>query len=154
VPAPGPVFASRIAFNSIALAGASLADGRSEQELAVENDVRALLGRPDLTLAYTAVWVPVFYGDGLAVNFTTVDGIETQALETVLAQTAAVAPAHTAAVPTPAAEGADQDFVHWGRLRATGQTGQEHALWLVADHVRSSAVNSVKLVEILVRDHF
>ena len=154
VPVAGPVFQSRIAFNCIALAGALGPDGRADVERAAEADLRLLLGTPELELVYTAVWVPAFYGDGAAVQLKTREPIAGAALEALLGAVSGLSMVPGAAVPTPAAQGADQDDVHLGRLRVTGEHDRGHAFWLVADNLRRSANNSVKLVEVLARDHF
>ena len=154
VPAPGPGFSSRIAFNTIALTGLLEADGRTEVERVVEADLRQLLGGAEIAISYTAVWVPAFYGDGAAVQLTLDEALSAEALEQLLGGVPGLVATPGAAVPTPANQGADQDDVHVGRLRATGTDGRGHAFWLVADNLRRTANNSVKLVEVLARDHF
>ncbi len=154
VPAPGPVFTTRIAFNSIALAGLLEADGRTEVERSVESDLRRLLGDAGIAINYMAVWVPAFYGDGAAVQLKLADPISGAALEQLLAGVPGLVATPGAAVPTPANQGADQDDVHLGRLRSSGGDDTGHGFWLVADNLRRTANNSVKLVEVLARDHF
>jgi len=154
VPVAGPVFPGRIAFNCIAATGRIGADGRTDAERAVEDDLRLLLALPDLQIGYTAVWVPTFYGDGAAVQLTTGSAVSGAALRALLDPVEGLAVEPDGLVPTPAGQGADQADVYLGRLRQTAAGDRGHAFWVVADHLRRTANNSVTLVEVLARDHF
>jgi aspartate-semialdehyde dehydrogenase len=61
-PEPGQAIPHRLAYNVVPQAGLFLADGRTDEEAAVETSLRRLLGHPSLIVNATAVRVPVFYG--------------------------------------------------------------------------------------------
>jgi aspartate-semialdehyde dehydrogenase len=61
-PEPGEAVPHRLAYNVVPQAGLFLADGRTDEEAAVETVLRRLLAAPALPVHATAVRVPVFYG--------------------------------------------------------------------------------------------
>ncbi len=153
VPTAGPAFAARIAFNCIPTVGLVGDDGRTEAERWVTDDLAELAGVPASAIHFSAVHVPAFYGDGFALDFSTRAEAPTADLAALFAAVPGLGlPGGNA--PTPAGDAAEQDEVLIGRLRSAAGGQRDHSLWIAADNLRQSALNTVTLVEVLARDHF
>jgi len=153
----GP-FPGRMAFNCIPEVGALQSDGYSTAEAQTSADLRRLLGLSGLPVGVTAVWVPAFFGLGLAVEVVTGRAMSAEEARALLAGTPGLGlPDRAAGYATPAVEATGQDLVYVGRLRG-GEgpgSGGSLAFWLAVDNVhKAGATNSVRAVEILVRDYF
>ena len=150
------VFPHRIGFNLLPQVGEFLAGGQTRGELLIEAQVRRLLDVPDLPITVTSVRIPVFYGQGFAVNIETEQPLSAETAHALLREAPGVALIDEVAeneYPTLAsAIGNDDVFV--GRVRE--DTSVEHGLnlWLTIDEVaKGGAVNAVQIAEILVRDY-
>jgi aspartate-semialdehyde dehydrogenase len=154
VPTAGPAFAARIAFNCIPTVGLVGDDGRTEAERWIVDDLAHLIGVPATAIHFSAVHVPAFYGDGFALDLATRAAAPAEVLAGLFAASPGLSlPGGSA--PTPAGDAAEQDEVLIGRLRSAAGGGQrDHSLWIAADNLRQSALNTVTLVEVLARDHF
>jgi aspartate-semialdehyde dehydrogenase len=151
----GEVFGRTIAFNVIPHVERFDPDGSgfTTEELKMGNEVRKVLGIPDLMCAATAVRVPVVTGHGVSI-FARFDRTVTSAgAREVLSAAAGVTvvddPAR-GAYPTPL-DAAGRDDVLVGRIREA--PGDDHALLLFAagDNLRKgAALNAVQIAELLV----
>jgi aspartate-semialdehyde dehydrogenase len=153
VPVAGPAFAARIAFNCIPSVGLVGDDGRTEAERWVVDDLAALTRVAPTSIQFSAAHVPAFYGDGFAVDVATLADVPAPELSRLFASAPGLLlpPGHA---PTPAGDAADRDDVLVGRLRTAAGGHRDHSLWIAADNLRQSALNTVTLVEVLARDHF
>ena len=83
-PEPGEALPHRLAYNVIPHAGLFLADGRTDEEAAVESGLRRLLGSPSLRVDATALRVPVFYGLTVAARITLARALSADAVRAAL----------------------------------------------------------------------
>jgi len=144
------VFPLRIAFNLIPQFGPMLANGSSRLEQDACDEIKALLGRPELPVAVTAILAPLFYGAGLTVHVCAQDEIDLERLRRQLADRTGVTLMDTAlpgGVATPATDAQDSDAVFVSRLRAGADARRDFSLWLVVDMTRLEASRIVDCVE-------
>lgn len=145
-------FPRQIAFNLIPQIGALGADGHSDEENTLINELRRLLVEPELDIDITCVQVPVFYGSAQAVQVQTQYPLDAEGARALLANTPGLVMGDSTspyAVPVGDLDEAAQVFV--GRLRAARADTRVLGLWLVADNIRISAHNAVRVAESLIR---
>jgi aspartate-semialdehyde dehydrogenase len=151
-PAASRHFPSQIAFNVIPAIGAADADGVTAAEYALAFETQKILGDPAIKVNATAIRVPVFFGDGLAVHVETREPLALGRARALLEQGSGLA---LADLPTPRDAIEQPEAVVVGRLRADRTHGRGLDFWLAADNVRrGSAANCVDVVEVLVREYF
>jgi aspartate-semialdehyde dehydrogenase len=125
--------------------GALDAHGRSEEEAAVVEELRRLLGAPALDLTASCLRVPTAVGHGMTVELRCRRGLDPAAAAAALAAVPTVR-LHEEA-PSPRRVD-DPDAIHVGRLRAVDPTRPEAGLmlWLVADNLRQGAASNAVAV--------
>ncbi|HEV8420799.1 MAG TPA: aspartate-semialdehyde dehydrogenase [Actinomycetota bacterium] len=153
----GEVFGRTIAFNVIPHVERFDPQGSAftTEELKMGNEVRKVLGIPDLPVAATAVRVPVVAGHGVSIYA----GFEKAVPPEAARQTLAEAPGirivdepERALYPTPL-ESAGIDDVLVGRIRQPAGDPQALLLFAAGDNLRKgAALNAVQIAELLVRD--
>jgi aspartate-semialdehyde dehydrogenase len=146
----GDVFARTIAFNVVPFCeGADPhGSGFTTEELKMEDEVRKVLGIPDLEAYTTAVRVPVVAGHGVSIYARFDLPVTVAAASDVLAAAPGV---RLVDLPTPL-DAAGIDDVLVGRVRQPA--GDDGALMLFAagDNLRKgAALNAVQIAELLVR---
>jgi aspartate-semialdehyde dehydrogenase len=151
-PGTSRFFPAPMAFNVIPCVGRPDADGVTAEEAGLAYETQKILGDPAIKVNATAVRVPVFFGDGLAVHLETREPLAVGRADALLRAAAGL---RVGEAPTPADAVSDPDVVAVGRLRADRTHGRGLNLWLAADNVRrGSAANTVDIVEVLVRECF
>lgn len=151
-PVEAALFPRQIAFNLIPQVGALGADGYSDEESGLIADLRRLLLEPELEIDVSCVQVPVFYGSAQAVQVQTQYPLDVEGARALLANTPGLVLGDSTtpyAVPVGDLDEADQAFV--GRLRAGRADTRMLSLWLIADNVRISAHNAVRVAESLIK---
>lgn len=150
--APSRAYPTQLAFNCIPLVGMADDGGATTEETALERETRKILGDPGIKVNATAVRVPVFFGDGLAVHLETREPLPLAEVRRTLAAAPGLDLTDTAPTPVTAAP---EGRVAVGRLREDRTHPRGIDFWIVADNVRrGSALNTVEIVEVLVRDYF
>jgi aspartate-semialdehyde dehydrogenase len=142
-------FPVQIAFNLIPQVGAIQDSGDTPYEAGIAGQVRRLLQCPDLPMAVTAVWAPIFHGAAMVVQGACAGAVDATRLRAWLAAADGITLMDTplpGGVPTPATDALDSDDIFVGRVRA-GKEG-EFSLWLVLDTVRLEAARIVEALEI------
>jgi aspartate-semialdehyde dehydrogenase len=140
-----------VAFNCVPEIGAIEPGGATTHELQVAEEIRKVLGRPELPMAATAVRVPGFFGSAMAVTLETVEPLSAEQAREVL-RTAPGVLFHDD-FPTPA-EVVGSDATHVGRLRSEPVFDNGLGLWVALDNIRKGgALNAVEIAEILIRDY-
>lgn len=147
-PEPGEAIPHRLAYNVVPQAGLFLADGRTDEEAAVETALRRLLGNPSLRVNATTVRVPVFYG------LTVVARLElARALSTDAARTALRGAPGVKLVDDPASRvypmpmlSMNDDAVLAGRVRAD-EASRSVDLVLTADDLRHGVAAAMRAAE-------
>lgn len=146
-PDPAVALPHRIAFNVVPQVGELREDGRSGEEEALAAETRRVLDAPGLRIAATAVRVPVFYGDALAVNVTTARRLAAEEARALLRSAPGLkvidAPAERV-YPMPMLTVSD-DAVLVGRLREDPSQDRGLDLFLVADDLRTGAAAALRI---------
>jgi len=151
----GPMYPRRIAFNLFPQVGALTAGAASHNEAQTVTALRRILDQPDLPVSLTRLRVPLFYGQGLAIDIECQDALVTEAVVDLLRAAPGIlleTSDEGETYPTPA-DVVGQDAVAVGRVRSDTEN---HVidLWAVIDNVRKgAAVNAVQIAELLLRDH-
>jgi aspartate-semialdehyde dehydrogenase len=148
------VFPRRIAFNLIPQLGDILAGGSTRAEAVATAAIRRLLGE-DIPTSMTRVYVPTFYGLGLAINVETTQPMEADEAHAALSTAPGLLLSEAVEVgsyPTPA-DTVGEDVTCVGRIRSQSELNVID-LWATLDNSRKgSAVNAVQIAEILLREH-
>ena len=161
-PAP-ELFAAPVAFDCLPRVG-SLADGDSPQadtscELDLVRDVGRLVdevderqgGGPQLSVAVTAVQVPVFVSDGTALWVETRRPLDASEAGELFDKAPGIDLWREDRVGPSLRDAASSDVALVGRLRGDASVSNGLQFWLAADGLRLAAVNAVKLAETRLR---
>jgi aspartate-semialdehyde dehydrogenase len=147
-------FSSQLAFNILPIVGVELENGTTDIEETVNTQTTKLLGDDSVMINSTAVMTPVFYGMGQSVNVEMSQAVDPDQVRQWFDEVEQIEidGAHT---PTQIDDASGTDFVHVGRLRADNSHPHGINLWSVSDNIRtSSALNCVKIAEMLIRDFY
>jgi aspartate-semialdehyde dehydrogenase len=153
----GEVFGRTIAFNVVPHVESfdPAGSGFTTEELKMGNEIRKVLGIPDLLVAATAVRVPVVAGHGVSIYARFEEPITPEAARQTLAEAEGVRVVDEPAsgrYPTPL-ESAGIDDVLVGRIRQPGGEPNTLLLFAAGDNLRKgAALNAVQIAELLVRD--
>lgn len=147
------VFPLRIAFNLIPQVGPTLSDGHGRLEQEATEEIRTLLGQPDLAISVTAVWAPLFYGAAASLHVSTQGERGLDDLKERLSGKPGITLMDTGlpgGVATPATDAQDSDAVFLSRLRPGADPKRDVAMWLVIDTTRLEATRMADLLENLI----
>lgn len=134
-----------VAFDCLPAVGEGVAEGATGHECALADALARILGAP-LALAHTAVRVPTFSGDGVALVVETERPLGPEDACSVLAKAPGVVLWPDAAGPsTRTAAGRDEVLV--GRVRRDPSVACGLQLWVAADGLRIAASNAARLAE-------
>ena len=132
------VFSEQIAFNCIPLIGTILPDGSTSEERLIAGEVQRLLDAPELSIAVTAVRVPVFHGCGVSMTIDLSREVSVEEIVMVLEKSPAIALAPDGELPMHLSV-IGKDAIHVGRIRYLDGERKKLSLWSVVDNVRSVA---------------
>jgi aspartate-semialdehyde dehydrogenase len=135
-------FPQQVAFNLLPLLGVPDALGRSVDEAAIADELRELLGRPELAIDVSCVTVPVFYGHAAQLHVETLEYIDPAEAARRLAEVDGLslqADADEQTMATPVTEAAGHDATWVCRLRPIAAPGLGIQAWVLADNVRQGA---------------
>jgi aspartate-semialdehyde dehydrogenase len=147
------IYARRIAFDVIPLAGSIVDDGlfETDEEHKLRNESRKILGLPELLVSGTCVRVPVFTGHSLSINVEFAQPLSVARAQELLNSAPGV---ELSDIPTPLqAAGQDASFV--GRIRQDEGVadGRGLALFISNDNLRKgAALNAVQIAELIAAD--
>jgi len=146
-----------IAFNAIPHIDTFEDNGYTREEMKIVWETRKIFEDDSILVNPTAVRIPVFYGHSEAVHIETREPISAAQVRQLLVDAPGVTvidEARPGGYPTAVTEAARHDDVFVGRIREDISHDRGISLWVVADNVRKgAALNSVQIVEILVRDY-
>ncbi|HET6440657.1 MAG TPA: aspartate-semialdehyde dehydrogenase [Anaeromyxobacter sp.] len=150
-PEPGPVFPHRLAYNVVPQVGIFLPDGHTDEERAVEVDLRRLLATPALRAAVSAVRVPVFYGLTVVSRLFVARAIPAQAARTALraGQGLKVVDGPGEGVYPMPMLSLNDDAVLVGRIRAD-EAARVVDLVATADDLRQAVAGAIRIAELIV----
>ena len=148
------VYPHPIAFNALPEIDVFLDNGYTKEEWKVVNEIRKILGLPELRISCTAVRVPVFVSHSEAVHVETSEPITSdKARELFAAVPGVVVQDDPASHDYPlATEAAGRDEIFVGRVRRDVSIADDRGLafWVVSDNLRKgAATNAVELAEVL-----
>jgi len=137
----------RIAGNVIPEIGSFGSDGYSGEERKVGDELRKILGLPDLPVSATAVRVPVSVGHAESLSFGTVVPATREQVRDALRAAPGLTFADGTSYATPL-DVAGTDRVMAGRLRADLAHPNAWLTWVVSDNLRKgAATNAVQIAE-------
>lgn len=147
-------FLSQIAFNAIPDDAMVNANGFSETEQSLRNELLVGLPFDDAYLTVSMIYVPVFYGDCMDIRVSTNSPIDVAALKKLWKGAANIIQKSEDELLSPVTHAAKGDGIFINRLRFEQERPQHIGLWVVSDPIRSgSAINGVQIAEILVKDY-
>lgn len=150
-------FQQQIAFNILAEYDASNLQGAYDLEQQIQSELARVIHDGELLVNTTLSHVPVFYGHSLSVQLEMQDEVDERTIVQAIKKSPSLnylGDKKTNSVPTPINHGSNQEGISIGRLSKDQTWARGLNLWLVADNVRQgAAINSVQIVEILVKDY-
>ncbi len=144
------VFPQQIAFNLLPQDGQILENGYTIGEMNLVAEAQKILGKEGgFTVNPTTVLVPVFYGQGIAVNLACRSHLSAMEVRDLLAEVPNVTLQEESA-PTPVTDATKAEKVFVGRVREDIANPHGLSLWITADNVRTcAALNAVQIAELL-----
>lgn len=143
----------QMAFNVLAQIGAVQDNGYSRAEMEMLWESQKVLGDSAIVINPTAVSVPVFFGNSMALHIETREKLGAETARELLAQAPGVE-LLDGDYPSTVTDASGQDAVFVGRVREDISHPRGLDLWVVADNVRKgAALNCVQIAEILVKDY-
>lgn len=147
-------FDRQIAFNLFPQVGAADDAGHGLHERRIVEELKQVLGQPDLTVSATCMLVPVFFGDSLSVSVQNRAQIDLAAITAALEGAAGIELVGQGDYPTVTADAVGQDEVYVGRLRCGLDDPREVILSIASDNVRKgAALNAVQIAELLIKHY-
>jgi aspartate-semialdehyde dehydrogenase len=144
----GGLDASSLAFNCLPDVGSQDIDGKFSEEVKLENELRKILGMPDLPVCATAVRVPTQVGHGESVVIETEKPADPDEVRSLLGESDGIAVEdefEAREFPTPR-KATGMDDVYVGRIRRAGIFENDLAFWVVADNLlKGAALNAVQI---------
>ena len=122
----------------------------ASQEVIIRSEFLLALGE-ELDIRVTNITAPVFFGDSCVVDLDTVQTVEIHEIRSLLAEFPEVLLAEADELPT-IADAAGTDQLHIGNLSHKSDYGTDLSFWLVVDSFKRSAIHSVELLELLIKD--
>jgi len=144
------VFPYAIGGNVIPQIGDFVHKGYTDEEMKVTKEITEILGKEDILLYVTCVWVPVKRAHSVVVYADFEKEASVAEAKRILKSAPGVKlMEHDEEYPTPAhVTGKDEVFV--GRIRQDKTFDNGLAMWIVADNLRKgSALNAVQIAELL-----
>lgn len=142
-------FPKQIAFNVIPQMQALTESGYCMEELQLMADLKKVLGE-EVQVNPTCVQVPVFFGHGAALNLECWDPISAEETRELYTYTEGVTAVEGEdGVPTAVTDAAKSDELYISRIREDLSCENALNLWVLADNIKSVALNCVRIAEVL-----
>ena len=142
------VFHKQIAFNVIPQAGDFMDDGFTKDEWQLGAEIKKIVA-PEIKVTATMAYVPMFIGEGMAVNIEFEDEIDAKQARKILKETHGVTVVdhkHEDGFVTPI-ECLGEEDIFVSRIREDSTADSGLCLWVAMDSLRGGAVNVVKIAE-------
>lgn len=148
------LFDRQMAFNVLAQTGAVDEQGHVGLERRVADELKNLLGEPQLAVSVTCAQVPVFFGDSISVSILADAPVDVAAARKALDEKSGIEYVENDDYPTAVGDALGQDEVYVGRVRGGLDDPSELNLWIASDNVRKgAALNAVQLAELLIKHY-
>ena len=151
------VFDKQAAFNLIPRMGELDEAGNSQLEQHLAEDVRRILGLPQLSIAVTCVLVPTFFGTAQVMQLRTAEPLATGQATKLLRRAAGIKlldKPTAGGYPTPVSDATGTDHVWVGRVRQDSFDPSSIGMWVVSDNLRKGvALNSLAIAQSLIKDY-
>ncbi|MBA1208372.1 aspartate-semialdehyde dehydrogenase [Pseudomonas sp. URIL14HWK12:I3] len=145
-------FDRQVAFNVLAQVGKVDEQGHTAVERRMVQELRELLGQPELSISASCIQVPVFFGDSFNVAVQCRHAVDLSAVNQALDVAAGIDRVDPDDYPTPVGDAVGQDVVYVGRVRHGVDQTQQLNLWLTTDNVRKgAALNAVQVAQLLIK---
>ena len=143
----------QIAFNVLAQIGAVQDNGYTREEMEMVWESQKVLDDDAIVINPTAVCVPVFFGNSMAIHIETREKLAAEQAKELLAQAPGVELLDSD-YPSAVTDASGQDAVFVGRVRDDISHPRGLDLWVVADNVRKgAALNCVQIAELLAKKY-
>ncbi len=152
-PARPVLFSRQVAFNLLPMGADDVLGAGREPQAGFSEQLCQILAAPALNLMASHCWVPVFYGNTLALHVTTGQEVDPETLQRIFARIPDIEGRWGAEEPpTPVTEGSGSSCMIVGGLSLGVKNTTDFSLWAVADNLRYGiAGNAVKIIELLVK---
>lgn len=148
------LFDRQMAFNLLAQVDQGDEQGHGLLERQVGDELKQLLGLPQLQVAVSCIQAPVFFGDSLSVSLQAEAAIDLKQVYAALDAAPALELVELGDYPTAVGDAVGQDVVYVGRVRTGLADPAELNLWIASDNVRKgAALNAVQLAELLIKHY-
>ncbi|MGE8359998.1 aspartate-semialdehyde dehydrogenase [Pseudomonas sp.] len=148
------LFDRQMAFNVLAQTGVVDEQGHVGLERRVADELKSLLGEPQLAVSVTCAQVPVFFGDSISVSILAEAAVDVAAARKALDEKNGIEYVENDDYPTAVGDALGQDEVYVGRVRGGLDDPSELNLWIASDNVRKgAALNAVQLAELLIKHY-
>ena len=147
---PEKVFNKRIAFNCIPQVGDFLEGGVTEEEARLQSELQRIFNK-DLPLSVTCAYVPVFVGNGIALNVEFAAPVDLTNAEAALGDVPWIGLVSTEneAKYLTQIECVQDDLLLVSRLRRDNSVAHGLSLWLTMDNVRRGvAINVMQILRL------
>lgn len=150
-------FEKQAAFNLIPRVGELDEAGNSQLEQHLAEDVRRILGMPQLPVAVTCVLVPIFFGSAQVMQVKTAQVLADGRVAKLLRKAPGVKlldKPTAGGYPTPVSDATGSDHVWVGRVRQDSFDPTGISMWVVSDNLRKGvAINSLAVAQLLIKDY-
>lgn len=156
-PAEKGAFDKQAAFNLIPRVGELDEAGNSQLEQHLAEDVRRILGMPQLPVSITCVLVPTFFGTAQVMQCRTDQPLAKARALTLLRRAPGIKLLDKPAAggyPTPVSDATGSDHVWVGRVRQDDLDPAGIGMWVVSDNLRKGvALNGLAVAQLLIKDY-
>ncbi len=142
-------FPQQIAFNVLPSVGDIEANGHSESENRIYDQLMAVMSKPNILCNVSCSQVPVFYADSFAVQLETDAAITVDQVEDILKNHNEINVLNSeeqADIVTPVTTAAGKNTIYVSRIRANMSGENGVSLWIVADNVKKGAAYNTILI--------
>lgn len=148
------VFPTQIAFNLFPQVGDFRADGQSEEEYKIEEELKKIIG-PHIAPTVTCVRVPVFVTHSMSVNIEFDEEVNPEDIYEILSEADSILVQHHESEHpyTTPVDAVEHDEVFVSRIRPDRSNKKAINLWVACDNLRKgAALNAVQIAEMMIKN--
>jgi len=141
------------AFNIFPVVKTAGVDSDTCWDTRMAQELKRLMGAPDLWLTSTHLQAPVFFGESVVLQIETHRSIDFENMNDMLGQISGVSLSASPVMPTPVSHASGSDDAYLSVLQYDKERPYEVHFWLTSDKVRNVALHSVQIAEILIKSY-